>query len=309
MEGKVVEYINERGNKKILRIMKKLGQGGFGIVYKALLDGFGEVAVKFQTRLDTRDIKAALLEYSKAPLLEKHCIVLRRIVVSPATKSLYPLLDNPVVVVTNSDINNNKIIFVYDLAVGLELFDVVDLQEQSGIPFALDTLKQYTSQLLEGIIEIRNAGVVHRDIKPENVMLHNGNLKFIDFGMICETSGPDKCSGLRGTMLFVSPKIIMAHAKGVEPDDADWRGSDLYAIAITIMNLFGDVPFANPLKMGPESLFVRYNVRDSYQRVAAEITNILTREGYMNFAPIIIGLTSQNPITPEEALEMLKNVV
>ena len=157
MEGTVIEYTNENGDTKIIRNIAKLGEGSYGIVYRALLDGFGEIAVKYQTRFDISDIKSALLEYRKAPLLEKHSIVVRKIVVANASKIRYPILNDPAVSITTSDLRGYKILFIYDLAVGVELFDVINLQVQSMIPFTLATIKQYASQLLEGIIEIRNA--------------------------------------------------------------------------------------------------------------------------------------------------------
>ena len=304
MDGKVVEYINENGETKILRNISKIGEGSYGIVYKALLDGFGEVAVKYQFRLETQDIKSALLEYRKSHLLEKHSITVRKIIVKPSTKVSYPLLNIPEVSITTSNILHYKIIFIYDLVVGMELFEIINLQRKSGIPFTIPTLKHYISQMLEGLIEIRDAGVVHRDIKPENIMLHNGNIKFIDFGMICEIP---KCRGMVGTPLFISPKVVNCEYSGNIPSETDWYNSDLYAIGITILNLLGDIPFENDSVNNVE-IFGTQSLMESYDLVRSQITVILTREGYLNFAPLIFGLTAKNPIVLEEALRLTNNL-
>ena len=263
MDGKVVEYINENGETKILRNISKIGEGSYGIVYKALLDGFGEVAVKYQFRLETQDIKSALLEYRKSHVLEKHSITVRKIIVKPSTKVSYPLLNIPEVSITTSNILHYKIIFIYDLVVGMELFEIINLQRKSGIPFTIPTLKHYISQMLEGLIEIRDAGVVHRDIKPEN----SGNI----------------------------------------PSETDWYNSDLYAIGITILNLLGDIPFENDSVNNVE-IFGTQSLMESYDLVRSQITVILTREGYLNFAPLIFGLTAKNPIVLEEALRLTNNL-
>ena len=307
MEG-IVEYNNENGEKKILRNISKIGEGGIGVVYKALLDGFGEVAVKYQINVSEDDITSALLEYRKSPLLSQHSITVRRIIVAPHIKSLYPMLNDPAVSVTFSNIENYKIIFIYDLAVGMELFEVIQLQQESGVPFTLSTLKQYSLQLLEGIIEIRNAEIIHRDIKPENIMLHNGNLKFIDFGMICQPVGENICNGVRGTPFFISPKILK-NQNNLNSDD--WYNSDVYAIGITIMNLLGEIPFEEyDEDEDPLYVILEDNSVDIiYELIQSKIESILTREGYKNFAPLILGLTAQNPITPEDAIDLLKNIL
>ena len=309
MDGKIVEYINESGDTKILRNISKIGEGGFGIVYKALLDGFGEVAVKYQKQINIKDIKAALLEIKKAPLLEKHSIVARRIIVPSDMIDKYPMLNNPVVSVTASDILNYKIIFIYDLAVGIELFEIISIQRDSGRPFTTPTLKHYISQMLEGMIEMRNAEVIHRDIKPENIMLHNGNIKFIDFGSICETHGENKCNGMQGTDLFISPKIILASLRWSDRllTEFDWYNADMYAIGITIMNLIGDIPFEDE-DDNSFTIFSKNSIKKNYELVKDTITDILTREGLLKFLPLIHGLTSENAISPEDALHMTINL-
>jgi serine/threonine protein kinase len=309
MEGKVVTYVNEHGETKILRNISKIGEGSFGIVYKALLDGFGEVAVKYMRKIDEGDIKAAILQYKKGPELEKHSLVLRKIVTSPATRDAFPeLLNVEYVSVTHSDIKKNKILFIYDLAVGMDLFDVIETKLRSGVPFTLRVLKQYISQLLEGIIEIRNAGVIHRDIKVENIMLHSGKLKYIDYGMICEPVGENKCQGMMGTPSFISPKIIKAFQERREPSEKDWYDGDLYALGITFVNLICQVtPFHDKPKSA-EDVFAANTIEGSYNEVKAEIEDILMTQNQMNFFPLINGLTQENPITPEAALAMIPSI-
>ena len=308
MDKKVVEYVNEHGETKILRNITQIGEGSYGVVYKALLDGFGEVAVKYQLRLDQDDIKAALLEYEKAPLLQKHSIVLRKIVVPPQTlEKFVRLKDSPAVSVTHSDIKQYRILYIYDLAVGMDLYDIVRITRESDAPFSPDTLKHYISQLLEGLDEIQKAGLVHRDIKTENVMLHNGKLKYIDYGMLCEPTGENKCKGLRGTLYFMSPTIVKAISEGIDPTPKDWYAGDLYALGITIMVLIGEVPFQNDQE-DAEWLFRENSLDESYEMVNEEIESILTKKKRANFYPIIHGLTSQHPMNAGVLLLLLNHI-
>ena len=304
MEGKVIEYINEHGDKKILRIMNKLGEGGYGVVHKALLDAFGEVAVKLQTKISRSGVISSLLELKKAPELEKHSLALRKIIVTPSLKETYPILDIPEVSVTRSYVGDNQIIFIYDLAVGMELYKVIETQVESEVPFTFETIKRYASQLLKGVIEMRKAGVVHRDIKPENVMLHNGKLKYIDYGMICEPVGENKCQKRKGTLFFMSPKVYDAQHRDLT--EKEWYDGDLYAVGITIMNLCGEIPFENG--EDPREVFEENDYAESYKIIQEMIKEILFENNHTAFIDVVTGLTSIDPITPEEALEMLKEV-
>ena len=242
MDNKIVEYVNETGETKILRNIVEIGQGGFGVVYKAMLDGFGEVAVKYQSIVSRDHMISALLEYKRAPRLQRYNIVVRKIVIVQSVRDEFPDLDMSSVSVIENLPLNYKILFIYDLAVGIDLFDVIELQRKTRVPFSLSTLKLYAVQLLLGLVEIRDAEVVHRDIKPENIMLHNGHIKYIDFGMICETYGENRCTGIKGTPSYISPALARNRDTS-DLDELDLYNSDSYAVGMTIMRLIGKCPF------------------------------------------------------------------
>jgi serine/threonine protein kinase len=39
------------------------------------------------------------------------------------------------------------------------------------------------SQLVKGMSSMRAMNIIHRDLKPANIMLKNGNIKIVDFGL------------------------------------------------------------------------------------------------------------------------------
>ena len=303
MDSKVIEYINEQGDLKILRNISKIGEGSFGVVYKALLDGFGEVAVKYQSLITEDDIISGLLEYEKAPMLQKHSIVVRKIIVIPELKRQFPILNIPTVATTTSKMDDYKIIFIYDLVVGMDLFDIINLQKRS-VPFTLQTLKQYSLQLLEGIIEIRDAELVHRDIKPENIMLHNGNIKYIDFGMVCDIYAPKRCSGLKGTPSFISP--LIARSENFDDVDAfDLYNSDSYAVGMTILNMIGSMPRYGD---DPIGFFRTHTLTEIYGTLEADIKRVLQRHNRLDFFPPIWGLVDLRTLPYEDVIELVKKL-
>ncbi|EDO05111.1 protein kinase domain containing protein [Babesia bovis T2Bo] len=67
---------------------------------------------------------------------------------------------------------------LYEYASGGELWDEI---KHVGVPDKA-TARMLVWQLVNGLEYIHGHGVVHRDIKCENIVIHNGMLKFIDFG-------------------------------------------------------------------------------------------------------------------------------
>ena len=61
------------------------------------------------------------------------------------------------------------------------LFDIVSRTER-GLP--LEDVRDHLSQILEGLVTLKDANLIHCDLKPENIMVKNDGrtLKMIDFG-------------------------------------------------------------------------------------------------------------------------------
>ena len=66
--------------------------------------------------------------------------------------------------------------------------DLRSLLKEKG-KMDLSMRKKVAIELKEGLEYLANVGINHRDRKPENVLVKNGVAKWIDFGMIMETSG------------------------------------------------------------------------------------------------------------------------
>ncbi|HSB53893.1 MAG TPA: protein kinase, partial [Gemmatimonadales bacterium] len=88
------------------------------------------------------------------------------------------------------------------------------------------------------------AGIVHRDIKPENLLLADGHLRVVDFGIakaLTDTGGERLTStGFAvGTPAYMSPE-----QSGAEPVDAR---TDQYSLACVLYEmLVGEPPFTGP---------------------------------------------------------------
>jgi serine/threonine-protein kinase len=151
------------------RIESILGQGGFGITYKAT-----HLRLNHQVVLKTPN--AGLQndpEYVK---------FVRRFIKEGQT--LAKLSQNPGIVRISDLFEENDIhCLVMDLVVGQSLFDSV--QQHGPLP---DTeAVAIIRQIGEALIDVHQAGIVHRDAHPGNIMLRpNGQAVLIDFGIACE---------------------------------------------------------------------------------------------------------------------------
>ena len=87
---------------------------------------------------------------------------------------------------------------------------------------------ELVGQLCDAIAAAHAAGIVHRDLKPSNVLVCDGQVKLIDFGIAApiETGAPLTRTGQQlGTPQFMAPE---ARASGAVPADP---AIDVYGIA------------------------------------------------------------------------------
>ena len=113
---------------------------------------------------------------------------------------------------------------------------------------------QYVIQVANGLQYAHSQGVVHRDIKPHNLMLSDGTVKILDFGLaslsevtpalnedgdLPENSSLTAACSIMGTPDFMSPE--QANSTSV----VDFR-SDIYSLGASLYYLLaGQPPFAS----------------------------------------------------------------
>jgi predicted Ser/Thr protein kinase len=199
------------------RILEKLGEGGMGVVYKAV-----------DVNLDrTVAIKALNTELTGNPELEQRFRGEARAQANlnhTNLATLYALV-----------IEGGKPWMVMEYIEG-ETFDHM-VQRRGPIP-ALEAIPLFRQALL-GIGYAHRMGIIHRDIKPSNMMLNQqGIVKVMDFGIakVLGSRGMTKTGTQMGTAFYMSPEQVLN--KGV-----DIR-SDIYSLGVTLYEMLtANVPF------------------------------------------------------------------
>jgi eukaryotic-like serine/threonine-protein kinase len=96
-------------------------------------------------------------------------------------------------------LNHPNILAVYDIGardgvpyVVSELLEGQTLREQlSAGPLSVRKAVEYAIQIAHGLEAAHEKGIVHRDLKPENLLvMANGRVKILDFGLAKLTDGP-----------------------------------------------------------------------------------------------------------------------
>lgn len=210
-----------------LEILKIIGFGGMGAVYKAR-----------QPKLDRLVALKILHVQNDDPAFEERFHREARVL---------------------ARLNHPNIVTVFDFGTSgpyhfliMELIDGVNLRQamQAG-RFTPDEALTLVQDMCAALKSAHEDGILHRDIKPENILLDSqGSLKIADFG-IAKIVGSEEPQGFtltRHDALLGSPQY-MAPEQIESPQDVDQR-ADIYSLGVVFYELLtGELPlgrFAPP---------------------------------------------------------------
>ena len=301
-----LNYKNHDGEDKRITLIKQIGKGTFGVVYEALLDGYGAVAVKKQ-KMSGNIIKELKTEISLIPLLPIYSILLKKIILNPKYEVSAFTSDIPKINVSFSNEALEETAYsVYELVDGFGLDKILEINESENTGFSIPIFKRYINDLLQGLLEMKKANVVHRDIKPVNIMLSRGTLKYIDFGMSCFV---DKCSGQKGSPAYLPPEYY----KKVEI--TNWHKMDVFAVGATIMIMITGVRIWTSLGFKTVAELKSFQ-RNTYEKMGSFFATNIIRvfnpfPDFKDFIPLVIAMTQPDPdIRPsvEECIEFFNKM-
>ncbi|GFR88203.1 serine/threonine-protein kinase pim-1-like [Elysia marginata] len=205
-------------------IGKKLGEGGFGIVYRGWRQDDGApVAIK---RL------YAVKEWAKGgdPPTPLEVIFLERVKHVPGVVKLLSW---------GRDAETFYLVFERP-APCLDLFAYVELHGALSEKCARDFFRQ----LVTIVLEVHGAGVVHRDLKDENILIElgTGKVYLIDFGIGAWLHDYDY-TGVCGTRVYSPPEWIRESRYRAEP-------AAVWSLGVILFNMLtGDIPFVTDIEI------------------------------------------------------------
>lgn len=182
------------------KVIKKLGAGGFGTVYKV-----------WDENMDVhKALKVIHSEiYNDKEAIEK----LKR-----EAKLLYKLKHPNIVEFHDIHLQGDIKYFDMELISGGDLVDL-KLKHRTVTE---DIMLPIMKKIIEGMIKIHDSGIIHKDLKPANIMLtDDGIVKIMDFG-ISETLKTSMSrlseTSRSGTAVYQSPEHLNGKMVGKESD-------------------------------------------------------------------------------------------
>jgi serine/threonine-protein kinase len=201
------------------RILERVGQGGFGIVYRA--------------RDEKLDRIVALKVLTPARAEDAAC---RKRFLREA-QSAAAIRDDHVVGIHAVDENDGQPYLVMEFIHGVSLQRRL---ERTG-PLEVNEILRIGAQTAAGLAAAHRQGLVHRDINPSNILLENGveRVKITDFGLARAVD--DASLSHQGTVMGTPEYMAPEQARGEAVD----HRADLFSLGCVLYALCtGRAPFA-----------------------------------------------------------------
>lgn len=182
-------------------LIKKIGAGGNGEVWRTSQDDGQVAAIKFLHREDDLSYKRFKAEITT---LRKYA----------TAAGIIPLIDESL-----PDEKTPKIIW-YAMPVAIEMNKYLEGKPHTAV---IDEF----AKIAETLVLLHSEGVAHRDIKPQNLLALNNRLCISDFGLV---KYPER-EALTPQKQDVGAKFTMAPEMRRDASLADGRPADIYSLA------------------------------------------------------------------------------
>lgn len=183
-------------------------------------------------------------------------------------------------------------------------------------------------QLLQALAYLHQRGILHLDLKPGNVLVDQGQVRVLDFGVAVDS---EEARGVSGTLAYMAPEVLK--------EQPATKAADLFAVGVIAYEIFaGQHPF-NLTSMGAliKDIFGKdpdmstltqsfYLHRSTGKKEKAsteppatlppardagleETVQIGIREGLSKEAnPAVMPTLVESPLSPEERIELATTI-
>jgi tRNA A-37 threonylcarbamoyl transferase component Bud32 len=222
LDPPLLDHPDDLGLFDRYRIVAKLGQGGMGMVFRAV-----------DTTLDrTVALKIILPQYAGDEGLRERFLQEAQATVKVRSPHVAEVYD--------CGVWNDVPFLTMELLVGVTL-------DQKSKPMALDTWRRIAFGIAKGLADAHRSGMIHRDLKPGNIHLgtdartNKPTVKIIDFGLarpVDRKVEMTKSGVMLGTPAYMS--LEQAHGEKVD------HRTDLYSLGVILYQLAtGKLPYSN----------------------------------------------------------------
>lgn len=196
--------------------LEKIGEGTFGVVYKAKDKLTQNIVALKRIRLEDEDDGVPATAIREVSLLRE--------------------LDHPnVIKIQNVILENGKLHFVLDY-VKQDLKCYLNYEKK---PLPSQTVKSFMRQILSGLAHCHENRVIHRDLKPSNILIDQlGSLKLCDFGLARTVYIPNRTMTAEVCTLWYRPPEILLGQRLYDTSIDIWSVGCIFAELIESCVLF-----------------------------------------------------------------------
>ena len=269
---------------------EKIGQGGMGVVYRAIDRLTGDIVA---LKRITKNLGAMFGSSISADTPQK----LRH-----ALAQEFQIL---------AGLRHPHIVSVLDYGFGAEQnpFFTMDYLDGAETLLIAGQKRDYAGKIelieetLQALTYLHRRGVLHKDIKPRNILVSNGRVYLVDFGLSASPSQRSALSG--GTLLYMAPEIY-------EEEQAYSYASDLYSLGVIMYELLAGVHLysavTTPDEQGPSDVIYAVSVLGLESGIAEFLQKMLKKqpeERYLNAQEALVALSrAQGDLSPPESSEI-----
>lgn len=235
----------------------QIGHGGMGTVYRAW-DSLEEewVALK-KVRYEPRTIVTSGTDESTES----------RIAIAREFQTLARLFHPNIITVLDYGFDStNTPFFTMELLENAETF--IQAANNLDLHGKIDLL----IQVLQALSYLHRRTIIHRDLKPANVLVSNGRVKVMDFGLSVETfseSAKYHTDTLAGTAAYFSPEVLTEQLFS--------RESDFWAVGVMIYELMAQKHPFETKTIGAQILSIMTHTPDFSDELLRPLTAIVQR--------------------------------
>eukprot|EP00164_Ancoracysta_twista_P008300 GFYU01011956.1.p1 GENE.GFYU01011956.1~~GFYU01011956.1.p1 ORF type:complete len:421 (+),score=84.36 GFYU01011956.1:83-1345(+) len=222
-------------------ILGKIGEGTFGVVYKA----------KLRPSAGRSRQRKATVDYTKTYAIKKFKVPEKKGMSQSAIRELSLLkglehenIVNLVDIITDPENMTLSLVFEY---AEHEIYEIIKWHREKGKPIPEERIKSIMWQLIDGINYLHQNWVIHRDLKPANILVMDenaeseaGRVKIADFGLARIFQSPQESLGKNGTVVTIwyrAPELLL-DSQHYTPAVDMWAIGCIFAELLTREPLF-----------------------------------------------------------------------